>query len=1105
MRMVQGLRRRGFSCRRLALTASFLPGLAIPLVGHVVVDQRGVDVMASLDAPDRTRIADVDSPDFSFGPELLSALAASTGEYWLSIPQETVPPDASAAPILELGRTVEHETVAGRTDRFSIPLAADQSLDLAIEPLAGDLFVTVRAPGDEVVRETDSPFRPDSPGELSIVSIIAGTYRLEIRPADASVPAFRYRLRAGFPRRATASDRTIDQAERTFATAIAARERGDSASSQAAFRGFEEALRLFETAGEPARQAETLLLLGSLEESAGNLRKAVERFRRALECYQHTGDRVLAAIALSSIGGAEARLGEVSPALADLEEALQLHREFGNQVEEAIALNNIANIFTELGEAQHALELYDRSLALRITLGDRRGEAVTLHNMGFLYADFGDKRKALDYYQRALPIRRETGDRRGEAYTLACMGIAYDSLGEYRNATELLVEALALFRSVGDRLGEARTMGCLGRTHESSGAKTEALEEYEKAIDLSRATGDQDGEASGLARLGTIRAALGQTDRAITALDRALELNRRLGYRVAEAGNLYQLARIASAREDLPEARRLIENNMSIVESLRANLASRELRASFLGALQDYYSLSVQILMQMHRREPGRGYDALALEASERGRARSLIELLVEGGADIRQGVDPELHQREISLGRLLAAKVERRRRVLTGKPSPEQAAEIEKEVSELSLQYDKLDAEIRTKNPAYAALTRPQPLTVSRIQKLLDEETLLLEYSIGEEQSFVWGITASSIEVAELPGRFELEALARNAHEELSEHRGSRGGHKRGVARLSSRVLTPVARWLSRKRLLIAADGALQLVPFGALLEPGKNTPLIESHEIVNIPSASALEALRRQVRDRPSAAQILAVIADPVFDRSDERVRRVSPSSPGSAPRILSKGAARENSLTRSIRDFGEGEAGLPRLPFTRREAKAIERLVSVSERKVALDFEANRAAAISEELSQYRYVHFATHGLLDTVHPELSGLVLSLVDRDGRDQDGFLSAMEVFNLRLFADLVVLSACRTALGKEIRGEGLIGLTRAFMYAGAPRVVASLWRVDDAATAELMKRFYEGMLGPRRLRPVAALRKAQLAVCQQKRWKHPYYWAGFVLQGEWR
>jgi CHAT domain-containing protein len=176
-----------------------------------------------------------------------------------------------------------------------------------------------------------------------------------------------------------------------------------------------------------------------------------------------------------------------------------------------------------------------------------------------------------------------------------------------------------------------------------------------------------------------------------------------------------------------------------------------------------------------------------------------------------------------------------------------------------------------------------------------------------------------------------------------------------------------------------------------------------------------------------------------------------------------------------------------------------------VPADRRLSALGFAASRATAMSPRLSQFRWVHLATHGLINSVHPEMSGLVLSLVGPDGRPRPGFLSALDVLDLDLRADLVVLSACRTALGKEVRGEGLLGLTRAFMQAGAPRVVASYWRVDDAATAALMARFYRGLLGPAPLRPAAALRRAQLEMREQARWRHPYYWAAFALHGEWR
>jgi CHAT domain-containing protein len=320
---------------------------------------------------------------------------------------------------------------------------------------------------------------------------------------------------------------------------------------------------------------------------------------------------------------------------------------------------------------------------------------------------------------------------------------------------------------------------------------------------------------------------------------------------------------------------------------------------------------------------------------------------------------------------------------------------------------------------------------------------------------------------------------------------------------------------------LAIVADGALQYIPFAALPVPysgnneGRNSgvepqPLFVEHEIVSLPSASTLATLRRETTGRKPAGKSLAVLADPVFTDDDTRVRR-----------NLSKAGAKEKTkptdsdeidiayrrMTRSGQETGVigAEGAFGRLISTRREAAGILALVPERERMQALDFEASRTTALRPELGEYRIVHFATHGLLNTIHPELSGIVLSLVNKERQQQDGFLRLQDIYNMKLPAELVVLSACQTGLGKEIKGEGLIGLTRGFMYAGAPRIVASLWKVDDRATSELMKRFYQGMLGPEALRPAGALRQAQLSIWKEKQWREPYYWAAFVLQGEWK
>jgi CHAT domain-containing protein len=266
----------------------------------------------------------------------------------------------------------------------------------------------------------------------------------------------------------------------------------------------------------------------------------------------------------------------------------------------------------------------------------------------------------------------------------------------------------------------------------------------------------------------------------------------------------------------------------------------------------------------------------------------------------------------------------------------------------------------------------------------------------------------------------------------------------------------------------------------------------LIVEHEVVHLPSASALAVLRRELAGRQPAEKAVAVLADPVFSADDARVK------PGNKTQV---GKEAPSDLTRAVNDV---RGDLRRLLMTRDEAEAILSVTPRNGGLAALDFRANRAAATGDELGNYRVVHFATHGLLNSEHPELSGLVLSLVDKQGRPQEGFLRLHDIFNLRLSAELVVLSACQTGLGKEVKGEGLVGLTRGFMYAGAARVVASLWRVDDAATAELMKRFYRRMLQDG-MRPAAALRAAQIEMWKKPQWQSPFYWGAFALQGEWK
>jgi CHAT domain-containing protein len=554
----------------------------------------------------------------------------------------------------------------------------------------------------------------------------------------------------------------------------------------------------------------------------------------------------------------------------------------------------------------------------------------------------------------------------------------------------------------------------------------------------------------------------------------ALTLARRGSLRVAEEQSLVSLGRVEAARDDLSAARGHFENAVELAESIRLSVAGTDRRTSFFVSVREKYDLLIDVLMRLDERHPSDGLAERAFELSERARARSLLDLLGESRANVRQGIDPALLDREQALRASIVGKMEASDESLQ---QPLQA-------------YREVQGEIRARSPRYAALVEPQPARLDDLRReILDGRTALVEYALDEERSYVWVITPSSFTSRRLPGRSVIEAAARRAYLALTDPNAS--DLHESLRALSRLLLDPIADRLVADRLAVVTEGALQYLPFAALLD-STGRPLVLSHEIVNLPSASTLQVLRREIDARPPAPRSLFVLGDPVFDSHDPRVR-----SSARGPRMASSAT-----LERSARESGAGS--LERLYFTRVETKGIAALARNEPSSSLLDFEANLDRVKDGSISAYRFVHFATHGLLNNRHPELSGLVFSLVDPQGRPRDGFLPAYDVYNLRLNADLVVLSACETALGEDIRGEGLVGLTRGFMYAGAARVVSSLWRVPDIATATLMRRFYRGILVDH-LAPAASLREAQRSVRADPRWSAPYYWAGFVIQGEWR
>ncbi|HEV8130589.1 MAG TPA: CHAT domain-containing tetratricopeptide repeat protein [Acidobacteriota bacterium] len=876
-----------------------------------------------------------------------------------------------------------------------------------------------------------------------------------------------------------------------------------------------QALPLHRTVGNRLGEATTLSYIGNLFTSRGEIQKALENLNQALELYRALGARRDEAYTLTSIGTAYYSTDDYKKALGFYQQALPQWRTVGDRSGESATLHNIASAYERTGEYQKAIEFYSQSLPLHRAVDYKIGEANTLTNIGRLYSVLGDYEKALDFLNQALPLHKASSNRIGEASALNNIGLAYSSMGDWRKALDFYNHALPIMRSVGDRAKEADTINSIATIYSSTGDYSKALDYYNQALLLQRAVGRHRGEAQALAGIGSVQASLGEPQKALDFYGQALPLFRSISDRSGEAIALYGIARVEYGRNNLVEARSQIEQALTIVESLRSKVINQDLRSSYFASVRNYYDLDIDLLMQLNKQNPSEGFDAAGLQASERARARSLLEILAEARADIRVGVDPSLLERERLLQQLLNTKAERQMRLLGGKHTLEQAVTAGKEVETVTADYQQVEAQIRATSPRYAALTQPQILTLKETQQLLNRDTLLLEYALGNEHSYLWAVSPDSVANYELPERAEIEKAARRFYK-LARTDTETPEFTEVATMLSQMLLSPAAALLGTKRLLVVAEGVLQYVPFAALPIPkqsaGRNPkatadyrPLITEHEIVNLPSASTLAVLRGETGARKPAPKTVAVLADPVFSSDDLRVKRRMKEHENIE--VTSARSSQTRDLERSAMESGVSDTGLrlARLIGSRREAAAIRVLVPEGQRKQALDFEANRTTVISGELGDYRIVHFATHGLVNNVHPELSGLILSLVNERGEPQDGFLRLNEIYNLKLPAEIVVLSACQTGLGKEIKGEGLVGLTRGFMYAGAARVVTSLWKVDDQATSELMKYFYQGMLGPQKLSPSAALRAAQVAMSKQKGWESPYYWAAFVLQGEWK
>jgi len=903
----------------------------------------------------------------------------------------------------------------------------------------------------------------------------------------------------------------------------------------------QQALRLSHTISYSLGEALALSNLGEIHDIRGDLSEALKYFEQSIQLLQAGHHDPEQARVLLNIGYVRADSGDERKALDAFDKALSLAQATRDLRTQARAYTVIGQVYSYLGDKQKALQYHGQALAIFRNMGYRYGEAVTLNGIAFVYESLGEYQTAIETYNSAFDLFQKVGNLEGSAFAIYYVGKIHVRLGNDQQGLVCMRRGLILIRKLGDRRGEAHMLRDLGGIYHRLANKDKALQFYARALSLVRSSGDLREQGYVLNDMGQVYEALGTAHKAGEYYQEALALGQSTDDLSLQAAIFYNLAHLERNTNNTAAALGHIEAAIRIIEGVRADVSSLDLRSSYVASNHQNYELYIDLLMQMHKDRPSEGWDVEALQASERSRARSLIDMLGEGHIDIRQGVDLDLVERERSLQHLLEVKVERQVQLGSTHHEEKEFTALAKEINDLTIEYDQVRAQIRSTSPRYAALTQTMPMSLEEIQReVLDGETLLLEYALGDQRSYLWAVSPTTLTSYELPGRSEIEKQAQRVRNRLVARQVRLGQITRQrrlsiseedaqywqqAAALSQMLFGRIVNILGTKRLLIVTEGAMQYLPFGALPVPGTHQkwstikgerqngtkiaprsfvneagdrPLLLEHEIISLPSASVLAVLRRQNLNREIPPKAVFVFADPVFEKDDPRLRLASQEKP-SRPAGSCKGP-------RHLGDVGSLRDGLKvgRLPSTRLEGEAIMALTRYGEGKMAIDFNASREMATSPELSEYRIVHFATHGVVNNEHFELSGIVLSMLDEQGHPQDGFLRLRDIYNLNLQVNLVVLSACDTGLGKEVKGEGLVGMVRGFLYAGAASVIASLWKVDDEASAELMKQVYKQML-QQDMAPAAALRQSQVAMWQQRRWRSPFYWGAFVLQGEWR
>jgi len=810
-------------------------------------------------------------------------------------------------------------------------------------------------------------------------------------------------------------------------------------------------------------------------------------------------------------------------------QALALSEQRGDKKRQTRATNLLAIAAFHTNRTSEAIRYFKQTSATAKEAGIVRGQGLALFRAGMLLRLSGRYEDALFCFNEALRFFRRQRNKRGEAFTLSQLGGVYADTADYAKAAQILQEALSLAHNLADPEAHAAILLRLIIVEKGRGARASALQYARQAEALLAGQPRTLRNVELTYQLGAAHAALEQAQQAAECFGQALSLARELrapqfaaiilgdyaGVQL-KAGNA--AAALVSASQAVAllgrgggshhweaqflatgaEAERSLGRQdkalagyrraLAALEQARARSIPTEIsRAGIVATRQQVFAGAIELLLSLSRPEE-------AFDVAESYHARAFLDVLAESALDGLDGLTPEQQAQEERLFEQLSSV---QKKLWRPDAPAEQEQQLKRELAEAERALELFRLEQRRADPRYTRINPPQPLPHGRVAELLDTETALIEYVLGDKQSFAWVVFQGKVSSVALPPGKDL-AAAVATHRAASSGKVSSQTAAQAIAKLKAlgqqlyqKLFQPLEeRLAAARKLIIVPDGALAYLPFETLAgepkRPASTAPyLAERFAISYAPSASALAALRtlRRNADREVKKGIVA-FGDPVYAKSE-------------ADEAAPTNEARTRQAERSF-DFRQ-------LPYTRTEVNEIAALFPPAERRVFLGAAAHEQNVKAEPLREYRYVHFAAHALIDEDYPARSGIVLSTpTDSKGDSkEDGALQMSEVMRLKLNADLVTLSACRTGLGQLLKGEGIIGLTRAFLYAGADSVVVSLWNVNDIATATLMKAFYKNL--KQGLSKDDALRQAKLELIRgrQPAWRHPYYWAAFVLVGD--